>query len=168
MSLIEEALRRVQDPLLPTVQSPPKPSAAPAPGQPTAQPAQPTAHSWPTAVASPAASARPAASTATTTNALMIVAIAVLALTIALIAGGIFWFGSRTHEGQTAERSDSVGPAGTEQPIVQRGAPAPSETRAAAPAPSASSAAGLVLNGVVLGAGGPPPGVHRRKRKPTP
>lgn len=84
MSLIEEALRRIQDPLLPTQQPGSSKPASKQPGLDAPTPA----HSW-----TPDAPPRPQApSTAQrTTNALMATTTAVIALTAALVAGGAIW-----------------------------------------------------------------------------
>ena len=153
MSLIEEALRRVQEPLMKAQQA-----AAPAPQQTRAEEATP-AHSWlrrrPTAV-------RPAPGLPRTSTSLLAVALAVLALTVVLIIGGAFWMG-RAVGGPPAMPAVSVQPvpaptlpavaSAPEQPEpVHEALPAPTPTRDAV-SPAAEEP--LMLTGVVLGLGEP-------------
>jgi hypothetical protein len=107
MSLIEEALRRLNDPLLKET-SPAPPPTRQRPGEERA-----AAHSWPTA--SPA---RPSSAV----NPLHLVVIAIAILTTALFIGGAFWLG-RTLPGMSASVDKS--PA----------APAPQETIPPPPTP---------------------------------
>jgi hypothetical protein len=81
MSLIEEALRRVQDPraqhATPAApQAPPKTPPAP----------EPPAHSW-----SPSAALPATATAAPAVNPMLAVALTVMALTALVIGGGMFW-----------------------------------------------------------------------------
>ena len=84
MSLIEEALRRLQDPLLPTERTaaaPTRPAAPAAPATQVAAPPKPTLiHSWPTATSPAASTSLPAPRTA-----LMIVAAVALLLSLAVV-----------------------------------------------------------------------------------
>ena len=153
MSLIEEALRRVQDPLLPapgaTAPSPKKQAAAPTPNA-------AKVHSW--ASAPPAAPGRHAASPRPV-NVLVTVALAVLALTVALIAGGAFWLG-RTLNGAPASHPRAGVAANAAQP---RGATpwhfgsktAASHTADTEPATPEPAKEELVLSGIVEGLGEP-------------
>ena len=133
MSLIEEALRRVKDPLVPpstTAKTPRKGSSAKAPA---------TAHSWSTTSAP--ASSQPV-STAPAVP-LAMVTIAILGLTVTLIFGGALWMW-RTLNGKT--RIESA--RGTVQDTTT-----PRER--SAPAPSANATAEFSLTGIVEGLGDP-------------
>ena len=83
MSIIEEALRRAQDPQAPKAQRP-----QPAVTEQQAPERQPTAHSWQAAPPSPTAP-----STVFQTAPLTAVAVIVLILSVALVVGGAFWMG---------------------------------------------------------------------------
>lgn len=83
MSLIEEALRRARDPTLPET---PATSEKPQSTKPQAT----QAHSWPVEASGPSQNPLNAAPNS---NALVIVAVAVLGLTLVLIVGGAFWMG---------------------------------------------------------------------------
>lgn len=89
MSLIEEALRRIKDPLL----SPEEPlPASPPPAPKIPPPAQPApAHSWTPAPPAPAGGQAPQPTQAT--HLLIAVSLVVLVLAAGLIAGGVFWMG---------------------------------------------------------------------------
>ena len=140
MSLIEEALRRIQDPILTkhdaAAQAPPKPA-------PKSEPA-PAAHSWTT---SPPLSLPSAPSMA---NPLLAVSFSVLALTAVIVLGGTFWIGHQMVMRPTpivinepAERSQPrERPAA---PLVQSVTPAPAVTPA--------SGDGFTLSGIVEGMG---------------
>ena len=140
MSLIEEALRRIQDPLLAkhasAAQAPPK--AAPAAAPP------PVAHSWPTTLP-PSLPQVPSA-----VNPLLAVSFSVLALTAVIALGGTFWIGHQMVMRPTpivinepAERSQPrERPAA---PLVQSVTPAPAVTPA--------SGDGFTLSGIVEGMG---------------
>lgn len=94
MSLIEEALRRVQDPLTHTTTTPP---TAPPKKQETTKEKDPAAiHSWPATPASTSAPAQPAP----TTRALTALTISVFALTLVFVFGGFIWirFSINRHE----------------------------------------------------------------------
>lgn len=150
MSIIEEALRRVQDPLLP----PAKPSPAPAPDRPADPERRPAAHPW------QGAPARPAAPTLQPqTLPLTAVALAVLLLTTALIIGGAFWMGRAVtiapRAGSAAVQASMTSPA---EPEPEEAKPAPPQRPRSAPQASAHASAttpGLVLSGVVEGSGDP-------------
>ncbi len=114
MSLIEEALRRVKDPLL----------APPSPAPPQQQPPAPPAHSWTPEEAPPARSNSPLKSLVSpqTPTSLVAVGVAVLALTVVLLTGGVFWIGATLHSGgapaPTAEAPDVAPEAVVEEPAV--------------------------------------------------
>ena len=107
MSLIEEALRRVQDPLL-------QKSATAAPQAPPKKPAatpEPPAHPWPMGSQFPSPAAPPV-------NPLLAVTLTVLALTVLVVVGGALWMGR------------AIGTA----PVPAQPAPAvPAESRAESP-----------------------------------
>ena len=135
MSLIEEALRRIQDPLLTKhesgVQAPPKPA--------------PAAHSWPTTPPLPLPPAAPPV-----VNPLLAVSFSVLALTAVIVIGGAFWIGHRVVMQPTpvviSEPPDRPKPSERRAaPVVQPVAPTP-ETPAV-------SGNGLTLSGIVEGMG---------------
>ena len=97
MSLIEEALRRVQDPLRAFEQKTSPSSSAPPATTPTQSP---SVHSWPTT--SPIATPSPTPSTHPS-NVVVFVALAVLFFTAVLIVGGAVWmtrtFGEKSSAG---------------------------------------------------------------------
>lgn len=159
MSIIEEALRRVQDPLLP----PAKPSPAPTPDGPVEPERRPAAHPW-----QPAAPSSPAAPTLQPqTLPLTAVALAVLLLTTALIIGGAFWMGravtTAPRAGSAAVQASMTSPAPAliesqppAEPEPGEAKPAHPERPRSAPQTSAHASAktpGLVLNGVAEGLG---------------
>ncbi|MBI2104887.1 MAG: hypothetical protein HYT90_04835 [Candidatus Omnitrophica bacterium] len=86
MSLIEQALRRVQDPMV--GQGPPAPAVSPPAAAPPPTQAAP-AHSWPTTPAG----APPASPAPVRVNTLMAVALGLFALSAVLVIGGAFWMG---------------------------------------------------------------------------
>ncbi len=144
MSLIEQALRRAQDPVLnTTTTSAPQQTAA----------SEPKAHSWNTE-ALPPSPATPGAAPRVT-NALVAVALAVIGLTAVLVIGGAFWMGQTVNSPQPARQ-----PATAEQPAVNAPADAPEKiasvaaTRAPARRATRTEAA-FVLSGVVEGVGNP-------------
>ncbi|MBI4342512.1 MAG: hypothetical protein HY599_04005 [Candidatus Omnitrophica bacterium] len=154
MSLIEEALRRVQDPVVSSQQAaPPKPARKEA-----KEPAETPAHSWPAAPPTPASGA-PAQRA---TNALMAVAVVVMALTVALIAGGAMWM-IRMGDGSAPASVQPPPPAlqpAVETPMSEPArmsdvptAAAPVE-RLAPPTPLAQQDE-LRLSGIVEGVGDP-------------
>src|SRR3989338_9241750 len=131
MSLIEEALRRVKDPLVPPSSTKPK----------TPQKASPTPapHSWSTTAAS-----APPQSVNAPVSPLTLVTLAVLGLTVALLLGGAVWMW--THSGSRL----SV----TASPTTSETVPEPSSDES----PQASSRqepAAFRLTGIVEGLGEP-------------
>ena len=152
MSIIEEALRRVQDPLLRPAKQPPavapQPQAAPQPPRPA------PAHSWeaPPARSVPSPSPLPAQITPLTA-----VAVAVLALTVALVIGGAFWMGRAIAPGSQNAAPPPASPVTAQPrsaaPLVKVEPPA----RAERPRTAKESGAplDLVLSGVVEGLGEP-------------
>lgn len=127
MSLIEQALRKVQDPVLraaqATTEAPPQPAeAGPAP-----------AHSWPVADAP----AKPPE----TTNAPVIVASAILSLAVVLVVAGAVWLG---HTLRTASppapsvSAASAAPAASDTPSAPMAAAPVTETR-----PKGAQASGM-------------------------
>lgn len=108
MSLIEEALRRVKDPLVPPASSAPE-KPAKKPRQAQVSQATPAAHSW---SPSPAASASrtPSSSLAPLT----MVTLAILALTAALIFGGAVWMWQALN-GHLRATPESANPVSTEE-----------------------------------------------------
>ena len=136
MSLIEEALRRLKDPLIPTEPkgtqaSPPTPASETTP-----------AHSWST-TASPSATPMPAKQA---TNVLVVTAVAVLALSALLVGGGIWWL-KRT----LAERPVAKRPSLTAAPASTPSGRAPAVRASQADAPQEE----FTLNGTVEGLGEP-------------
>ena len=120
MSLIEEALRRVQDPLIPHQHA----QAPPASVKPTAKTAQAKpAHPWPTTATAPAAPAT------VRINPLMAVAVAVLTLTSVVIIGAAFWMG------RTMARTESPTESPEEKNAELTELTSPAPPRAAAPFP---------------------------------
>lgn len=115
MSLIEEALRRVQDP---TVSGKTAPPQIPRQEEPK-QAAAPAAHSWTPA---PRPAATPRTEAQQTPQALMAVAFTILVLTATLIAGGAFWM---TRMGRPASVTASA-PAASPAIISPATAPEPS------------------------------------------
>ena len=147
MSLIEEALRKVQDPTLRAFPGTAQQQERPARAKPSAQaqaqvaPAPVAAHSWSPAPAQPS-------SAAPNNSALIAVAIGVLGLTAALIIGGAFWMGRTLHGPSVASRDVSPGPS-ADAPA----GPAPAAARNTAP--PAGRSPGYVLSGVIEGLGDP-------------
>lgn len=145
MSLIEDALRRVQDPVVtsnvpPAVAPPPRPVAAPAPRlKPTAKAAESAVHSW-----SPQVKAR------AVQEAPLFMAVLVLGLTGVLAIAAAFWMGRRL--------KPSVAATASSRP-VEAMSPSPS-SNAAAEIAVAQLAAPLpmpafTLSGIVEGLGQP-------------
>ena len=138
MSLIEEALRRVKDPLIH-----PAPTKAEKPRTTAPSQTRPTAHSWsPTPAPSPS---QPAA--ASPISPLTLATLAVLGLTVALLVGGAAWMW-RTFKGGAP-----VAPEPATAPMSETTAPSkhaiPSRSAAAATDPE------FHLTGVVEGSGNP-------------
>ena len=142
MSLIEEALRRIQDPLLAKhesgAQAPPKPA-------PRAEPA-PAAHSWPTTPL-PSLPPIPAAM-----NPLLAVSFSVLALTAVIVLGGTFWIGHHMVMRPTPIFISE--PAERSQPR-ERPAAALAQPVTLAPAVTPAAGDGFTLSGIVEGMGEP-------------
>ena len=150
MSLIEEALRRIQDPILTKhvsgVQAPPRSTPASEP--------PPIAHSWPTTPPFPALPASPPS-----VNPLLAVSFSVLALTSVIVIGGAFWIGHQmvmrptpiviTEPSKPTARAIPAAPNPPQQP--EKFAPVLSVSPAAAAAKAA--AADLVISGIVEGMG---------------
>ena len=143
MSLIEEALRRMKDPIVPadpkTAQPPPKTKA---------EEAAP-AHSWP--ITTPASPTTPIP--ATQTNALVVVAAAILILTGILAVRGVFWTKQALSQ-RTSRVSPHVSTSATDWPA------SPSTPNTAAGIKSRQDATatgsqqdGLTLSGIVEGSG---------------
>ena len=140
MSLIEEALRRIQDPLL-TKHA----AHASAPPELKTEP-PPAVHSWQT---TPSPFPLPPAATPSV-NPLLAVSFSVLALTAVIVIGGAFWIGHRVVMQPTpvviSEPPDRPKPSERRAaPVVQPVAPTP-ETPAV-------SGNGLTLSGIVEGMG---------------
>ena len=149
MSLIEEALRRVQDPLIPHQHA----KAPPAPVKQTPRAERPTpAHPWSTTPP------------ATSVNPLLAVAVAVLTLTAVVVIGGAFWMG------RTMARTESANVTTAE--LTELTSPAPPRPAAPFPKPGpfkeipvlsipwvknppASLSDDFVLSGVIEGGGEP-------------
>ena len=143
MSLIEEALRRVQEPLVKSQQT-----AAPSPRKTRADETAP-AHSWTT---NPPFALRPAPGSPHTSTSLLAVALAVLALTAVLIIGGAFWMG-RVIGGRPAVPASTVqSPPAPTPPALAKASKQPAPVHDAA-SPAAEES--LVLTGVVEGLGDP-------------
>ncbi len=149
MSIIEEALRRVQDPLLP----PAKKSPAPAPDRPAEPEHRPVVHPWKAAPTNPAAPMLQPQ-----TAPLTAVALAVLLLTTALIIGGAFWMGRTLTTAPRAASAPAQASMTSPAPAPEEAKPAPPQRPRSAPQMSAHAsvnAPGLVLSGVVEGLGDP-------------
>ena len=142
MSIIEEALRRAQDPLTPKAQ---QPQAAGTEQQ--APESRPAAHSWPAAPSSPAAP-----STVSQTAPLTAVAVAVLMLTVALVVGGAFWMGRTLATQPRAQATPTPATPALSQPAAPAaGTPQPDRPRMAET--KKEPRASLVLSGLVEGQG---------------
>ena len=161
MSLIEEALRRAQDPTVPKTD--PTPTPQPASKE---TPATPPPHSWP--ITTPAG-ATPAMQAPPMARSLLAVSLVVLGISAALLVAGMRWLWGVRQSGRTttgAHRAPTPAPSAA----VQR-APAPPAPPVAVVTPPSTdltprvnpkeSPAGggkqdeLVLNGVVEGLGEP-------------
>ena len=142
MSLIEEALRRVQDP---TVAGRAAPPPAAKPGTPEAP-----AHSWSAAPQSPAA---PRRAGGPQTPIIMAVAVAMLVMTAVFVAGGVFWM-ARTRFA-TAPISPAPQPAQRSEAVEAPAVLAPRPASAAAPSAPSEQQNGLRLTGIVEGTGEP-------------
>ena len=143
MSLIEQALRRVQDPLIPKQDPPPEAAQHKASKRGTPQG---SAHSW-------SAAQSETAPLLSTTNLLLSITVAVLTLTGLILLGGAFWMGRSTSIGTTAVNTQSAAvptaskPAPT-KPIIRTGKPGTLEaaTIVQAPTPRKRSTASRIAN----------------------
>ena len=155
MSLIEEALRRLKDPALPT-------QPAPSPTAPKTEPDNaPAAHSW-SAISRRAAHS--SASQPQTTNALVAVTVAVIALTAAFIAGSVFWMDRTLGQHNPVPIAPAPPPPALDPVPVPQATmselpepppappePTPASSQAQAPAPKDE----VILTGIVEGSGQP-------------
>lgn len=156
MSLIEEALRGVKEPLLTQTSSPPQPSSrqSPASSSPT------TAHAWPVTPTTTISSAPPPGALPTSsTSAWLAVAMAVLVLTVAFVVGGALWIRQTLGRPIVEAPSQDAQPAEPTRGEPRRATQAPTPSRSAVSVAQArqSSAvsANLALSGVVEGVGEP-------------
>ena len=102
MSLIEEALRRVQDPLTHATTTPP---ATPTKKPETTKEKDPASiHSWPATPASTSVNAQPAP----TTRVLTALTISVFVLTLVLMFGGLVWIRSSISRQETTLANQSA------------------------------------------------------------
>lgn len=146
MSLIEEALRRIQDPAIP--KAPPGLGA----GQPAAARREHRAHSWPT---TPEQSSQ---AMIQTQSHMIAVAVAVLCLTVVLLVGGTLWLRQTLSALPTAPDAQVVPATLPPVPIpVQAPAPVQKSVLVQKPAPPIPSqpTPTYVLTGVVQGRGQP-------------
>ena len=157
MSLIEQALRKLQEPLLPKA---PEPTSVPSPQRPVAQyvPEAPPAHSWPV-------NAPPRDAAAPNNGMLILLVSAVLICSVALLVGGAWWLGRAF----TASAPPSVvvfpSSAALQPPPAVSPAPSapprriieePRQAEAPAPKPrrtSSSTTSPWLLSGIVQGQG---------------
>jgi len=149
MSLIEEALRRVQDPTISQAQ---KTQKATAQAKPSMQ--DPTVHSWPTTPPPPLGG--PTAS-APSTPALFAVALVIASLTAGLIIGGMWWMrraartlGASAPPSPVAASLVAAGPFAEGAPPASS-TPSPAQRISAPTAPDSRSP--FILSGVVEGVG---------------
>lgn len=147
MSLIEEALRRMQEPLV----NPPATAGRGAP-----------VHPWPVTPAAPGGP--PSLEASTTTNPLLPTTLAVVILTVAMVVGGAVWLGHTLTRSRAASSNAPRRAPG--QPVsppvdassVHASTPQAETTApvAAAPAsPASASDEAFALTGVVEGVGEP-------------
>ena len=145
MSLIEEALRRIKDPMIS--------ASGKTASSPTVKPAESTAspHSWPIgAPTHPTAPRTPAT--------LMLTAGAVIGLALLLLLGGVSWLKGSLPKPST---TPATAPAAPPPPAAATEPPAASEAVQAVVEPASSATAGVilkesfVLSGVVEGLGEP-------------
>lgn len=156
MSIIEEALRRVQDPLgkspgVPAPAASPRPSAA-TPQQPQTPEPAPRAHSWQPDAPAPAAGSQ--------NGPLLAVVGAVLVLTAVLVMGGAFWMGRMLHTTSGAgapPAAIAAAPNAVAEPPAQAAPEAVIRSPRPRPAPKAATEdpTSLVLSGIVEGLGEP-------------
>ncbi len=140
MSLIEQALRRIKDPVATQdATAPVRPAAAPpTAGAPTPAP---TAHSWQVTPQHPAGPEQPASPSASDTRLTAVILGLVLALTFLLLIGGGRWIARTLPSRRLAVPDATAAPAR-----------APASRQLQAPAPVEPQ---LVLTGVVAGGGEP-------------
>lgn len=138
MSLIEEALRRVKDPLIAHTETGTTPKTTPA-SQTPSTPQEAPAHSWSTASPAPRAASPVATPASSKSPALSITAAIVLLCTVLFLVGGVRWlagtFGS-SGSSKTTHAAPSATPAPRQQPVVE-------------------ASEGVTLTGVVEGLGQP-------------
>lgn len=136
MSLIEQALRRIKDPVATQdATAPVRPAAAaPTAGAPTPAP---SAHSWQVTPQHPAGPEQPTSPSASDTRLTAVILGLVLALTFLLLIGGGRWIASTLPPRRLVAATPTRAPASR-----QLQAPAPVEPQ-------------LVLSGVVAGGGEP-------------
>lgn len=148
MSLIEEALRRVKDPLVPPPSTKPK-----TPQKASPPPAMPAPHSWSTTAAS-----APSQSTNSPVTPLTLVTLAVLGLTVALSLGGAVWmwnnFGSRLSVTATPTTSEAVPEPSSDKSPQAGSRQAPAAVARSAKVPTGSHP-DFKLTGIVEGLGEP-------------
>lgn len=173
MSLIEQALRRLQDPMLPRVSEAPPTAQEPAPSrEPRPTASQPRlaelpvgrgeeqpAHSWPVTSSAP----RDASGTPSTMILTLLVGL-VLIMTVALLVGGAWWLG-RMAPHPAPQPSVVVLPSLQTSPLTAPGDPrASGERTPRAPLPgvkprrralASRQPPALLLSGVVEGTGEP-------------
>lgn len=122
MSLIEEALRRVKDPLMPTTSAKPQP----APNAPSPR-ASPVVHSW-SATGTPALPQ----SGGSPASPVTLVMLAVGGFTLALLVGGAVWmwnlYGNRLSVTITPTPSETAADS-RQEPAAPRSAKVPTENR---------------------------------------
>ena len=133
MSLIEEAMRRLQDPLISKTQSPSS-VQHPAPRQAHKEPVAPP-HSWP--VNPPA----PFPSPASASPAMNRVTFAVIAMAVCFIGGGVWWMG-RTGSAPSLQTKGMGGSAVKPSATTPSALPPVSQSR-------------FILSGIVEGLGEP-------------
>lgn len=168
MSLIEEALRRLQDPLLPTVEK--APAAKPVAPAPTSPP--PPIHPWPSTTTAQAPTPLPAPQASPI---LAAVVAAILVFTVALLVGGTWWIGHASGRSQAAPpvaipipppatpvvrppvvvRQESSAPE-TSQPAAKAPVVQPHDRPAAKPTALPPAEPQFVMSGIVEGGGGEP------------
>ena len=144
MSLIEEALRRVNDPTVPKTASG---VSSPAANVPQAPARSPAAHSWSAASESPVASSVPSS------LAMVVVAGAIFSLTVALIVGGVWWLGHTFEHSKARVASQVTNPA--REVISASEAPTLPASQSAEGPVVAQNQGSLVLSGIVEGSGEP-------------
>ena len=140
MSLIEEALRRMHDPVITTTEQ--KSPAPPPAKRPRTIPPEPV-HSWPTTAS---------AGQAVRTNRLLIgMAAAVLVLGTALLAIGVWWQRQQHRESRPSVPSLPAEAVTTNRSVRN----ASKKSIKSQPTPKASTEESLIISGVVEGLGEP-------------